>query len=292
MLITPKEQFIGQAQLLKAIGPAIEYTCANNVPLPHMIFYSHRGGLGKNQLVKYIANITQRPMVYAQAKMLGSNINSIVSVLLGVPYGGILFIDEYSKNYNNIDNILRTLMEGWVVNGVTVPQYTVIIGTNNIECISNPLRTRFNIVRRFEEYSSADLTSIATASEYGSQLPAEVLQSLIPFCKGTPRNLLKLCEMAFYHFSVYGTVDIVSLCRDCGIYTYGLDDNDISILTTLRKQNKPTSRDFLARMSAVGKDAIGDHLAFLMSLCFVDITNKGVKLTELGLEFLQEYCND
>ena len=108
--------------------------------------------------------VTSGPAIEKQA--------DLVSILSNIETGDILFIDEIHRLKPQIEEILYTAMEDFVIDIVVgkgtgaqsvrmpVNNFTLIGATTKLSALSGPLRDRFGNVLKLDFYNDAHLSQI------------------------------------------------------------------------------------------------------------------------------------
>lgn len=200
-------EYVGQEQIKKHLWVSIASAKLRNASLEHILFY-WPPGLGKTTLSNIIASemwsnlkITSGPAVEKQA--------DLVSILSNIEAWDILFIDEIHRLKPQIEEILYTAMEDFVIDIVVgkwtwaqsvrmpVQAFTLIWATTKLSALSSPLRDRFWNVLKLDFYSGNELSKILTrnANILDLELSRELIESISKRSRWTPRisnRLLKI----------------------------------------------------------------------------------------------------
>ncbi len=220
----------------------------------------------------------------------------------------MLFIDEIHRLNRNIEEILYSAMEDFVidlVNGkgpsasvITVPlaRFTLIGATTKAGMLSSPLRDRFGIICRLETYSISELTEIVSraAKMLGSNIDIKAAEEVARRSRGTPRIANRLLKRV-RDYSIVKGHDKIELSDAEGalslleIDKLGLDNIDRELLRALAEKfgGGPCGLETLA--ATINEDAgtIEDvYEPYLMQLGFIARTPRGRMLAKKGYEHL------
>lgn len=199
--------YVGQEMIKKHLSVSIASAKMRNASLEHILFY-WPPGLGKTTLSNIIASemwsnlkVTSGPAIEKQA--------DLVSILSNIEAWDILFIDEIHRLKPQIEEILYTAMEDFVIDIVVgkwtwaqsvrmpVQPFTLIWATTKLSALSSPLRDRFWNVLKLDFYSGIELSKILTrnANILDLELSSELIESISKRSRWTPRisnRLLKI----------------------------------------------------------------------------------------------------
>lgn len=174
-----------------------------------------------------------------------------MSILSNLEDGDVLFIDEIHRLKPQIEEILYTAMEDFLVDimvgagtgaqSVKLPlkKFTLIGATTKLSSISSPLRDRFGNVLKLDFYNESDIATILRTNSgiIEIPLPETTLLTLAKRTRGTPRianRLLKIIRD--YHTigkDIGNTTVLENILEEIGIDQLGLDYLDRKYLTAL-----------------------------------------------------------
>ena len=302
------DKYIGQEKIKQIVKIYIEAAKKRNEPLEHMLFYGPPG-LGKTTIACIIANEMNKKIHI----LTGPNIEKpkdIVSVLMNVEDGDIVFIDEIHRINRVVEEMLYPAMEDFIIDikidesncnseiiRLNLPRFTLIGATTRVGMLSSPLRDRFGLINRMEYYTNDELSLIVknSAKILNISINKESCLEIAKRSRGTPRlanRLLKqVRNFAEVKYNNKITKQVVYEVLDfVGIDNCGLDDNDIRYLTSIHTigNGKPVGLTTLS--SAISEDigTIEDvYEPFLITEGFLNKTPRGRQLTDKALKHLR-----
>lgn len=307
-VLRPKtmEGYIGQEKVKENLAVSIAAAKMRNDALDHVLLYGP-AGLGKTTLAHIIANTLGSNIKIASGPAI-EKAGDLAAIISNLGEHDVLFIDEIHRLNRNIEEILYSAMEDFVidlVNGkgpaasvITVPlaKFTLIGATTKAGMLSSPLRDRFGIICRLETYSVAELTEIVerAAKMLGSSIEQKAAEEVAKRSRGTPRIANRLLKRVRDYAIVRGHEEIqlsdakgaLSLLE---IDELGLDIIDKGLLQSLAEKfnGGPVGLETLA--ATINEDAgtIEDvYEPYLMQLGFVVRTPRGRMLAKKGYEHL------
>lgn len=167
-------EFIGQPLLQERLRISIEAAAKMGSPMGHVLF-SGPPGLGKTSMAGVIANELGVRMRRTSGPALDRP-GDLASILSGLERGEIFFVDELHRLSRMVEEVLYPAMEDYqldivVGKGVGATTYrlnlepfTLVGATTRLGMISAPLRDRFQIIERFDYYTSEELLRIVVRS--------------------------------------------------------------------------------------------------------------------------------
>ena len=156
MTLRPKtfKDFVGQSNLKKTLEITIESANKRNAALPHILFDSGIGGLGKTTLANIMANTLGVDIQVAN----GGNLRSVKNILPYISrtsFRSILFIDEIHRIPRMVEEFLYPVMEDLRVDmldqsgeepiSIDLEPFTIIGATTLGGSLSQPFVDRFPI---------------------------------------------------------------------------------------------------------------------------------------------------
>lgn len=164
------ENYVGQTSIKKHLSVSLASAKIRNEPLEHILFY-WPPGLWKTTLSNIIAyemwvslKSTSGPAVEKQS--------DLISILSNLEDGDVLFIDEIHRLKPQIEEILYTAMEDFVIDimvgvgtgaqSVKIPlkKFSLVWATTRLSALSSPLRDRFWNVLKLDFYEPKDIERI------------------------------------------------------------------------------------------------------------------------------------
>jgi Holliday junction DNA helicase RuvB len=302
------DKYIGQEKIKEIVKIYISAAKSRNEPLEHMLFYGPPG-LGKTTIAGIIAN----EMGSNVHILTGPNIEKagdIVSVLMSVNDGDIVFIDEIHRINRAVEEILYPAMEDFVVDikinensskqeiiRLNLPKFTLMGATTRVGMLSSPLRDRFGLINRMEYYNNNELALIVknSAKVLNVKINEEGCLEIAKRSRGTPRlanRLLKqVRNFAEVKYQANINKDVVLEVLDfVGIDNCGLDNNDIRYLTAIYTIGNGKAVGLTTLASAISEDVgtIEDvYEPFLITEGFLNKTSRGRQLTDRAIKHLR-----
>ncbi len=303
---TKMSDYIGQEELKKIVSVFIKSAQIRKDTVDHLLFYGPPG-LGKTTIAGIIANemgsnlkITSGPIIEKPG--------DLVSMIVSLEEGDVLFIDEIHRISKNIEEILYSAMEDFAIDilvgegasaqsiRLNLPKFTLIGATTRAGMLSAPLRDRFGALCRLELYKPSELKEIVRrdAKLINIEIDDKGLDEIAIRSRGTPRIAIRLLKR-LRDFAVVNNNGIVdqALANESlallGVDSNGLDSNDLRIMNAIyyNFNGGPVGLETLC--SFIGEDAstIEDVCEpFLMQSGFLIKTPKGRMLTDAGIAWI------
>ena len=172
------KDYIGQEKIKEQLYVYIKAALKRNESLDHVLLYGPPG-LGKTTLAQIIANELGTNIRYVSGPSIERS-GDLAAVLTQLEAGDVLFIDEIHRIPRNIEEVLYSAMEDYVLDimigkdgnsrsiRVDLPPFTLVGATTRFGDLSSPLRDRFGVIERLEYYNHKELLQIVkrTAGVY------------------------------------------------------------------------------------------------------------------------------
>lgn len=196
------DDFIWQTQIKKMLQTAIWSAKKRNWTLWHILF-SGPSGFWKTTMAHIIANELNVNNKVITAYAI-SKPSEIVSILNSLEIWDILFIDEIHRLKPNVEEVLYTAMEDFVIDmvmpewwSVRIPinSFTLIGATTKPEMLSKPMKNRFVYSFHLSEYNLEEKSVIIQRYlqvfwvVYESWLQFEIAKKV----DSVPREIHNLC---------------------------------------------------------------------------------------------------
>lgn len=294
------QEFVGQEKIKKNLEIFLQAAKKRNEATEHILLYGN-SGLGKTSLA------------YIIAKELGTNIRvssgpvleragDMAAILTSLENKDILFLDEFHRLNNMVEEILYPAMEEYAIDMIIgrgpgartlrldLPRFTLIGATTRMSLISSPLRNRFGFFARLDFYSDEEIEKIV---ERSSKILNVVLEEwakkeIARRARKTPRVANRLLKRVRDYAQVKNkkiiTQDLVKEALGLlEIDELGLDEIDRRMIKTIieKFQGGPVGLNAIAASINEEMETIEDiYEPFLMQINFLQRTPKGRVVTE------------
>lgn len=303
--------FVGQRDIVEQVEIMIGSAKKRKANCDHLLFYGFPG-LGKTSISQVIANELGVNMHLSSGQAI-SKPGDMAAILSNLSENDILFIDEIHRLKPNVEEILYTAMEDFVIdivlgNGPTaksmrldIPQFTLVGATTMLDKLSTPFRDRFGAVLKLKPYNTDELAVILqnNCKRLSIDLSKEAMLRIADVSRGTPRvanNILKrVRDYAEYHSLKSLSINHISeVLSKLGINNMGLDQTDINLIRMMYSSfgNGPVGLKTLAAASNEPVDSIENiHEPYLIQLGLIQRTHRGRLLTDKGVKFASSLDN-
>lgn len=303
------DEYIGQKKVTDNLKIFIEAAKLRGEPLDHVLFYGPPG-LGKTTLASIIAKelgvdirITSGPAI--------ERAGDLAALLTNLNENDVLFIDEIHRLNRSVEEVLYSAMEDYALDIIIgkgpsarsirldLSKFTLIGATTRAGSLSAPLRDRFGVLAKFENYTIEELMTIISRSagllEVG--VDDESLREMAMRSRGTPRVANRILKRVRDFSQVEGNgiinLAITQKALDAlGVDKLGLENIDRQMLTSIITLFKggPVGVDTIAASIGEERVTIEDvYEPYLIQQGLLHRTPKGRVVSEaaykhLGLE--------
>lgn len=304
--------YIGQEDVKTKMEVYIKAALFRNESLDHVLLYGPPG-LGKTTLAQIIANELGTNIRYVSGPSIERS-GDLAAVLTQLEPGDVLFIDEIHRIPRNVEEVLYSAMEDYVLDimigkdgntrsiRVDLPPFTLVGATTRFGDLSAPLRDRFGVVERLEYYSVDELNKIVlrTANVYQVEIEKDAALELARRSRGTPRIANRLFRRVRDFATVLSdgvvTKDIAQSSLDrLHIDGNGLDYTDYRYLRAIVNNFKggPVGVEAVAATISEEASTIEDvYEPFLLQEGYINRTPRGRVVTEKTYKLLKISFNE
>lgn len=301
------QDYVGQEQIKKHLWVSIASAKLRNASLEHILFYGPPG-LWKTTLSNIIAHemwgnlkITSGPAIEKQA--------DLISILSNIEPGDILFIDEIHRLRPQIEEILYTAMEDFVIDIIVgkgtgaqsvrmpVANFTLIWATTKLSALSNPLRDRFGNVLKLDFYTGDDLEKIIVKNSFLLDLEMEkdLVSAIANRSRGTPRisnRILKIMrDYKIIGKEINKNEVFKEIFLDLWIDDLGLDYLDKKYLQTIYEKFAGGPVWLWTLASSIGEEeaTLEDVVEpYLLQIWFLERSSRWRKITDSAILHVTE----
>ncbi|MDD4002810.1 MAG: Holliday junction branch migration DNA helicase RuvB [Clostridia bacterium] len=306
-VLRPKtlEDFVGQQKIKDSLVVFIEAAKNRDEALDHVLLYGPPG-LGKTTLSRIIAGQLGRQIRVTSGPAI-ERAADLAAILTNIGEGDVLFIDEIHRLNHSVEEILYPAMEDYALDfiigkgpsaksiRIDLPKFTLIGATTRAGMLTSPLRDRFGVIFRMENYTDSELESILkrSAKMLGIEIKEKAAKEIARRSRGTPRIANRLLKRVRDFAEVLGSAIDLELSRKAlkimGIDEMGLDNIDKRMLETIIDNfgGGPVGLDTIA--AAINEDnvTIEDvYEPFLLQKGFIARTNRGRIALDLAYKHL------
>lgn len=309
---TEFDDFIGNKELVDKINIAIEGSQKRGDPLTHILI-GGPAGTGKTTIANIAAKkLSTDPKIVTCTAI--ETISDMVQLLIGMPEGGVLFLDECHALNKKIEEQMYPALEDFKIDlkkpgligkksdiiSVPLKPFCVIGATTRMGAISDPLRDRFGIVHTMDYYNIEELCQILNKNIEKLSINIDNQETLVEISKrarGIPRVALRLLgrvrDFADAKNNGLITKKVVEDSMEIEqIDERGLTKLDYKYLESLFRIYKggPTGIQALAASMNEDNKTLSETIEpFLLREGLVTRSPRGRLITDYGLDYINEH---
>ncbi len=299
------DDFIGQNKVLEQVKIMVDSAKHRDAHCDHLLFYGFPG-LGKTSISRIISTELGVNLHTTSGQAL-TKPGDVAAILSNMTEKDVLFIDEIHRLRPNVEEILYTAMEDFVIDLVMgkgpsaksmrldIPKFTLVGATTLLDKLSSPLRDRFGAVLKLNLYKNENLCEIIAnnSEKLGLKVNKSGVKAIADASRGTPRisnNILKRVR----DYALVKGVDnvdaklVLEVLEKLSISPIGMDQTDLRILNLL-SENAERGAIGLKSIAAAVHESVETvenlHEPYLIRLGLIQRTHRGRLLTPKGLKF-------
>ena len=303
-------QYPGQHTAKENLKVYVKAALRRESPLDHVLLHGPPG-LGKTTLAHIIATELGVPFYSTSGPSIDKP-GDLAGMLAGLEEGALLFIDEIHRLSIQVEEVLYSAMEDFVIDvlvgqgssarSVRMPiaPFTLVGATTKLSNLSRPLISRFGIQERLNFYDSEALIEIInrSANILSVDLDTEGAEQIAKCSRGTPRISNRLLKRVWDFAEVEGNQFIdkkiaLKALKRLEIDEFGLDRTDRAILSVVAERYNfgPVGIDALAVTIGEERSTIEEvYEPFLVHQGYLGRGQRGRFLTDKGKNYLSNIC--
>ncbi|UZN22939.1 AAA family ATPase [bacterium 3DAC] len=296
------KQIVIPRKISRLIDEVLKGSLDRGEILPHMLLVGPPG-VGKTTLASYMAENMGTSLV----RIIGGAVSKpkdIVSILLKLSPGSILFIDEIHRLPSAVEEILYPAIDRFEIDvligkgkvkHISLSPFTLIGATTMEDKISPPLRSRFSIVIHVGDYEKDDFYKMIDLYADSFLFTPDAKDYVIKISRHTPRRLILILER-LKDFATTRNIDLidkehVEMLLEIIDYDteFGLDRRERRYLSVLAHMFNGGPAGVKAIAAAMGESVSTIQEIIEPSLLadgFILLTSRGRKLTAKGWRFV------
>lgn len=287
--------FNGQAEAKDNLSIYVTAAKKLDKALDHVLFYGPPG-MGKTTLSQIIArelDVNIRTLIAPAIKKP----SDIISVLAGIERRDVIFIDEIHRLPAEIEEVLYSAMEDYVLNvlvgegagarvvSIPIPPFTLIGATTLPGKLTRPMRDRFGISVQLKPYSYDEMMAVITrgANKLGLEMDEGAISEVAKRCRSTPRiGLMQLRRIHDHAVAADRNTVSIQQADDAlirlGVDKDGFNEADRRYIEVLKNRFKggPVGLNTIATALGDNPDNVEDVIEpYLIQKGVIDRTTRG-----------------
>jgi holliday junction DNA helicase RuvB len=289
------EDFVGQDRLKEQLTVAVEAAAARGDALDHLLL-AGPPGLGKTSLAQIVAAELDVPFIQTAGPALERK-GDVAAFLTALEPRSVFFVDEIHRLNRALEETFYPAMEdgrlpitvgqgaGARVVTLDLPPFTLVGATTRAGLLTTPLRDRFGIQARLEDYSVEQLATIVrrSAGILGIEIEDAGARAIAARSRATPRVANRLLKRVRDFAEVRGAGVVTARAADdalslLDVDELGLDRLDRQILSAICAKfgGGPVGLSTLAVAVGEEADTIEDvYEPYLLQCGFLKRTPRG-----------------
>lgn len=295
--------YLGQESIKEQLGISISAAKQRGECLDHVLLFGPPG-LGKTTLANIIGN-EMGVQTYETTGPVIERPGDLVSILVSMKKGDVLFIDEIHRLPIYVQETLYSAMEDWVVDIIIeddnkksirlpIEKFTLVGATTRAGLISAPMRDRFGITHRLEFYTHDELTKIIkrNAGILNTEIDEGAAMEIAKSARGTPRIanrlLRRIRDVAqTKNESIISSESALEGLLMMGYSKNGLDEMDQKMMRAIidNFSGGPVGIDTLSSLLSEDKDTLETVVEpYLIQQGWLEKTPRGRKATQKAVD--------
>lgn len=297
--------FAGQSGIVNSLKEHCQGATAKNQPLPHLCL-AGPSGMGKTAIASCVS------------KELGTNLLPLFAspqtkrwqlarLLSQVKRCDVVFIDEIHQLHDSVQEVLYPAIDNHKVaivdeanriqenQWLDIPQFSVIVATDQPGAIVNALRQRMALRYVLQPYSTPEMRVIVSnrAAEIGILLSPQACSRIAEAARGVPRRAKHILQSLHTVIEDAGVIVSKTMSNahlaSIGIDRENLTESDRRYLGVLGRANRCVSLNNLSQSLGLDEaSVVRDVEPYLMQMELISVESRGRSLTEQGRRYVQD----